>query len=260
MISVNNQGVTQRLIMKNLIWNESYYLLSDNKYGSIGRLNNLVKGLRRTNKLEAHDSIIQEQTSIDIIEKVEVEEVNKTVSERVFYLPHRPVMRQSAETTKIRVLYDASAKACRTSASLNECLETGPPLLNRLCDILIRSRFRPISLCGDIEKALLQIRIRESQIDALRFHWVSNLDLNRIEVNRFIRLVFGLTQSPFILEGTLKKHFNNYKYVYPELIENIRSDMFVDDLVSGGIMLSEFEVIKQKSIELFDKGGFSLHK
>ena len=48
--------------------------------------------------------------------------------------------------------------------------------------------------------------------------------------------------------------------MYPELIENIRNDMFVDDLVSGGIMLSEFEVIKQKSIELFDKGGFSLQK
>ena len=106
----------------------------------------------------------------------------------------------------------------------------------------------------------MQIRIRESQRDALRFHWVSNLDLNRIEVIRFIRLAFGLTQSPFILEGTLKKHFNNYKSVYPELIENIRNDMFVDDLVSGGIMLSEFEVIKQKSIELFDKGGFSLQK
>ena len=131
MISVNNQGVTQRLIMRNLIWKVSYSLLSDIwEYGSIGRLNNLVKGLRRTNKLEAHDSVIQEQTSIEIIEKVEVEEVNKIASERVFYLPHRPVMGESAETTKIRVLYDASAKACRTCTSLNECLETGPPLPN----------------------------------------------------------------------------------------------------------------------------------
>ena len=67
-------------------------------------------------------------------------------------------------------------------------------------DILIRSRFRPILLFGDTEKAFLQIRNRESQRDALRFHWVSNLDLNRIDVNSFTRLVFGYTQSPFILE------------------------------------------------------------
>ena len=89
-------------------------------------------------------------------------------------------------------------------------METGPPLQNRLWDILIRFRFRPILLCGDIENAFLQIRIRESQRDTLRFQWVSNLDLNRSEVNRFTRLVFGLMQSPFILEGTLKEHFNNY--------------------------------------------------
>ena len=88
----------------NLIWKESHSLLSDNKYGSIGRLNNLVKNLRRTNKLEAYDSIIQEQRANEIIEKVKVEEVNETVSERVFYLPHRPVIRESAETTKIRIV------------------------------------------------------------------------------------------------------------------------------------------------------------
>ena len=36
--------------------------------------------------------------------------------------------------------------------------------------------------------------------------------------------------------------------------------MYVDDLVSVGNILSEIEVIKQKSIELFAKGGFNLHK
>ena len=49
------------------------------------------------------------------------------------------------------------------STSLNEYVETGPPLQNRLWDILIRSRFRPIILCGDIEKTFLQIRISELQ-------------------------------------------------------------------------------------------------
>ena len=85
-------------------------------------MNNLVKTLRRINKLEAYDSIIQEQRANEIIEKVEVEEVNETVSERVFYLPHRPVIRVSAETTKVRIVYDASAKAFQTSTSVNECL------------------------------------------------------------------------------------------------------------------------------------------
>ena len=77
-------------------------------------------------------------------------------------------------------------------------------------------------------------------------------------MNRFTRLVFGLTQSLFIFEETLKELFNNYKYVYPELIENTRNDMYVSDLVSGGNILSEVEVIKLKSKELFAKSGFNL--
>ena len=55
-------------------------------------------------------------------------------------------------------------------------------------------------MCGDIEKVFLQIRIRKSERDVLRFHWVKNSDPNVIEISRFTRLVFGLTQSPFILE------------------------------------------------------------
>ena len=41
---------------------------------------------------------------------------------------HRPEIRESEETTKIRIVYDASAKANADSVSLNEYLETGPPL------------------------------------------------------------------------------------------------------------------------------------
>ena len=48
--------------------------------------------------------------------------------------------------------------------------------------------------------------------------------------------------------------------MYPEPIEDIRNDMYVDDLVSGGDILSEVEVIKQRLIELFAKGGFNLRK
>ena len=67
-------------------------------------------------------------------------------------------------------------------------------------------------------------------------------------------------QSSFILEVTLKEHFDNYKSVYPELIENMRNDISVDALVSWGNTLSEVEVIKQKLIELFAKDRFNLHK
>ena len=37
----------------------------------------------------------------------------------MFYMPHKPVVRQAAESTKVRVVYDASARANSSSPSLN---------------------------------------------------------------------------------------------------------------------------------------------
>ena len=48
-----------------------------------------------------------------------------------FYQPHRPVIRQAAGSTKIRIVFDASAKVNDPSPSLNDVTEVGPPLLNK---------------------------------------------------------------------------------------------------------------------------------
>ena len=89
-------------------------------------------------------------------------------------MPHKAVIRESAQTTKVRIVYDASAKPNSNTPLLNDCLETGPSLQNFLWDILVRTRLRSVLLCGDIKKAFLQIRIRENDRDGLRFHWIQN--------------------------------------------------------------------------------------
>ena len=40
--------------------------------------------------------------------------------EREFYLPHKPVVREAAENTKMQIVFDASAKAEQTSPLLND--------------------------------------------------------------------------------------------------------------------------------------------
>ena len=184
---------------------------------------------------------------------------NQSENPKEFFLPHRPVNRQNAESTKLREAYDPSAKS-ESGYSLNDCLEKGPSLQNKLWDILIRTTFRLVILCADIEKAFLQIRIKEKERESLKFHWIENLTNNTTQFLRFTRLIFGLNQSLFILEGTLKAHFERYESIYLELIRKIRDDMYVDDLVTGRESLQEVEKIKSESIELFEKRGFKLHK
>ena len=223
-----------RFYETNLIWKDNPPPLKNNKSSSLGRLSSLVKNLTHRKQLQGYDNIIQDQIKEGIVEKVnEVCEQEITKGKKVFYLLHRPVIKESAEATRLRIVCDASSKPTKNSGSLNDCLETGPPLQNSMWHYLVRSRFKLILFCGNIEKARLQIRIRECERNALCFHWLNKCNPNRVEITRFTRLVFGLTQSPFILEATLKVHFHNCLWNYPKVIENISDDTYVDNLTSG---------------------------
>ena len=65
-----------------------------------------------------------------------------TVGKKVFYLPQRPVIRKSTETTRLSIVSDASSKPTKLFASLNDCLKTGPLLQYSMWDILVRSQFK----------------------------------------------------------------------------------------------------------------------
>ena len=81
-----------------------------------------------------------------------------------------------------------------------------------------------------------------------------------MEIYRFTGLLFGLTQSPFILEATLKTHFQNYLMNYPKVTENVSDDMYVDGITSWGNTVEEVEIVKQKCEELLKKGDFNLYR
>ena len=142
---------------------------------------------------------------------------------REFYIPHKAVVREKSETTKMQIAYDASARASNASVSLNDILESGPPLQNKLFNVLTRGRFHAVSINGDPKKAFLQVRIRPEDRDALRFHWLYDKDPQRVRTLRFSRAIFGLTSSPFLLGGVIKHHLNTCRTEYPECL-NTRTE------------------------------------
>ena len=73
--------------------------------------------------LDDYDDVIRKQSAKDMLERAPAE-----VSRQDFYLPHCAVVHEDAETTKLRVMYDASARAHEMAPSLNDCLHAGPPL------------------------------------------------------------------------------------------------------------------------------------
>ena len=79
-----------------------------------------------------------------------MELAQETSTGREFYIQHKPVIRQSSKSTKIRVVYDPSANENAHVTSLNDCLYPGSALPNKLWDVLTRSKLYPVALCGEI--------------------------------------------------------------------------------------------------------------
>ena len=178
----------------------------------------------------------------------------------MFYLPHKPVIRESAESTKVRIVFDASAKTKNNVQSLNDCLEIGPPTQNLIWDILVRNRMRPITLAGDLKQAFLQIRVREADRDALMFHWVVDKDSKKVETLRFTRVLFGLCQSPFKLGGTLEQLLTNMENEYPKEVQEIKKSIYVDDVLLSDCDPKTLKELKESAINIFESGGFTLHE
>ena len=238
----------------NLPWKGIHPSLPTNELGSRRRVENLIKKLQRSGEYENYNAIIQEQFQEGIVEPAP-----QVAKGKEFYIPHKGVTRENAESTKLQIVYDASAKENVKKPSLNDCLHSGPPLQNLLWCVLVKSRFYPIAGTGDIQKAFLQIRIKEEERDSPRFHWMRP-DHSEMEVYRFTRALFGLTSSPFLLGGVISEHLNKWEATYPEIVKELRDGLYVDDLLIGGATVEEVQIKKQTAIEIFNEATFTLHK
>ena len=91
----------------------------------------------------------------------------------MLYLAHHPVVRQDKQTSKVIVVYDASAKK-NAGPSLNDSLYSGPPLSETIADVLVRFICHKTALVGDLEKEFLMISVAEDDRDVLRFLWFND--------------------------------------------------------------------------------------
>jgi hypothetical protein len=239
-----------------LPWKEDQVPLPMNRNLSKARLEGTVKKLERTGKLQEYDRIMREQIEEGIIEPVP----ENSTGEKVHYVPHQAVIREKAQTTKMRIVYDCSAKPNAESPSLNDCLKTGPPLQPLLFDILIRNRFRKFCVSGDIQKAFLQIWVHEKDRDAQRILWYNNLEERNVTDYRFTRVIFGATSSPYILGATLQKHVSGYESLYPETTKSLLEDTYVDDIQGGGDSAEQAVAFKAESDKILSEASFPLHK
>lgn len=210
--------------------------------------------LKKNELYEEYDAIIQEQLQQGVVEPAP-----EAPSGKEFCIPHKAVVKKEAESTKLRIVYDASAREDNAKPSLNDCLHPGPSLQNQLWDILVKSRFNPVLLTSDLKKAFLQIRIKQEERHSLRFHW-KEPNSDEIKIYRFTRALFGLTSSPFLLAGVLRQQLDSWEQRCPDLVKELRDYLYVDDLMTGGITVDEAREKKFVATKVFEDATFPIHK
>ena len=218
-----------------LPWKGDHPALPTGKDVSLHRLNTLVYKLQKLGRINDYDATIKEQLDQGIIDCAP-----DTVIGKECYIPHKPVIREKAESTKL----------------LNPRSATPKPTLE--C-----ARERKIQSCcpyADIKQAFLQVRICEEDRDGLRFHWLKDVDLKEVETYRFTRALFGLAPTPFLLGGVIKQHLELWRPKSPEVVREIEKSLYVDDLISGAATIKRAEVVKVEATKVFEDAAFQLHK
>lgn len=77
-----------------------------------------------------------------------------------YFICHHAVLKQNSESTKLRVVFDGSARTS-SGVSINDLKLMGPTVQDSLFAILLRFRLYVYVLTGDVEKKFRQINLHQ---------------------------------------------------------------------------------------------------
>ncbi|UYV84801.1 hypothetical protein LAZ67_X003569 [Cordylochernes scorpioides] len=206
--------------------------IPSNRHIAERRLFNTTRKLRVKCIFSEYDRVFQEWLAEGVIEKVSPEDLNR----KCHYLPHHPVFKANSNTTKIRPVFDASCKD-KGNLSLNDCLASGPNVIEQIPAILLKFREKAIGVIADIRKAFLQIEI---------------------QVFRHKRVVFGVTCSPYLLGAVILHHLKGVSSEFGALPQKLMECLYIDNCVTSVDTEAELVDLVEKSTEIFAKAKMDL--
>ena len=253
----NNISFVKDRFQVTLPWKNTDIIDTNKRLANLS-LKSLVKKLTvNETDLENYDRAIREFIEngwAKIVSPVECENL------RTYYMPHRGVYREDRETTKLRVVFNASSHRAG-SESLNDLLHTGANLNTPSLIVALNFRIGAFAIIADIEKAFLQIALAPEEWNSHRFLWYANIkDLSQVTEYCMTRLTFGVRCSPFVLAAVLHKMFNEIKSFKPYIGERILKSFYVDDFAISDDDISLLSDICLTVISVCNRASMNVRK
>ncbi|CAI6345421.1 unnamed protein product [Macrosiphum euphorbiae] len=254
------QDTTTRLdsgrFMVNLPFKSARPLLGDSKTTALQRYKSLELRLSRDQDLRhQYVEFMQDYVSNNHMELIPLDEKDTPYN---YYIPHHCVLRPESLTTKLRVVFNASATTT-TGMSLNDHMYTGPKLQPDIQVVLLRARLWKHLFMADVKQMYRQIVVHPSDRNYLRIFWRFSLD-SPIEEYRLCTVTYGTSAAPYQALRTVRELANVDGPKYPQAAKVLLHDTFVDDIITGANTEDLALECQQQLVKLCALAKFDLRK
>ncbi|GBM19379.1 hypothetical protein AVEN_196009-1 [Araneus ventricosus] len=157
-------------------------------------------------------------------------------------MPHRGVVKELKETTKLRICYDASSKA-NNEMSLNNCLDCSPNLNPDLLKIILKFGFYPIAFCAEFQGEFLEVGIVEETHKFLQTLWGEEEGTNLTLDDHAVR-IFPTQRVPFWYKKTC----------------SVLNELQVDGLINGSYSIEEAALISQEASSILSAASGNMRQ
>ncbi|XP_049886562.1 uncharacterized protein LOC126381063 [Pectinophora gossypiella] len=175
-----------------------------------------------------------------------------------YYVPHLPVLKPDSASTKMRTVFNASAKSS-SGLSLNDVLYEGPNIYNDIFDIILRFRLYKYAFSCDIVKMFRNIRINPQHTPLQRILW-RNSKSEQLQCLELDTVTYGVKSAPYLACRTMLDLADRHTVTHPYASDCIKSSSYMDDYLCGAQSIEQCIQLCTELTDLLGTAGFQLHK
>ena len=235
---------------------EDEAILGESKTQAINRAKANERSLIRNQAWPKFQEVMQEYLDLGHAKPIPFNDAQPLSN--CYYMPVHAVYKESSSTTKIRAVFDASARSTNHT-SLNDLLAVGPTLHPTLDQILLRFRTYAVAISGDITKMYREVLLHPDDQSLHRFIWRANTT-DEWKAFQMTRVTFGVAASPYLAVKTLQQAAQDFGNDTVTAQWHLQQSFYVDDLMGGADTVEEAISLYHDLRAILSKASFQLKK
>nr|CAH7755986.1 unnamed protein product [Callosobruchus chinensis] len=230
-------------------------LLGESRTIAESRLRSMEKRFAKNENLaSSYLEFMAEYREMSHMSLVSSDTLQRENDSSIYYTPHHAVLKEQSETTKLRVVFDASAPTS-TNMSLNQIQCVGPIVQDELISIILRFRKHNVVMSADVAKMYRMIVMNPSHRGLQRILWRDSPDQD-IQTYELNTVTYRQACSSFPATRCLVEISENCKSDLPRVSNILKHDFYIDDICVNREAITAAKDISKKLSEY----GFVLRK